>query len=97
MKAVEGTIGKKTEDWFKTAQVYLLGDTKNLLEMLFEYKKENINSKYIKKMDEVCLINPDFNEPKAFAANVATGYLFCWAKSMYDFYTIFTETQPLRN
>ena len=43
MKAVEGTIGKKTEDWFKTAQVYLLGDTKNLLEMLFEYKKENIN------------------------------------------------------
>ena len=60
--------------------------------MLFEYKKENINGKYIKKMEEVCFINPDFNETKAFSANTATGYLFNWAKSMYDFYTVFTET-----
>lgn len=72
--------------------MYLLGDTRNLLEMLFEYKKENINGKYVKKMDEVCLSNPDFNEAKAFSANIATGYLFNWAKSMYDFYTVFTET-----
>jgi 5'-deoxynucleotidase YfbR-like HD superfamily hydrolase len=72
--------------------VYLLGDTRNLLDMLFEYKKENINGKFVKKMDEVCMINPDFNEAKAFSANIATGYLFNWSKSMYDFYTVFTET-----
>jgi len=37
--------------------------------MLFEYKKENINGKYIKKMEEVCISNPEFTEIKASGAN----------------------------
>ena len=55
MKQVEGQIGKKTEDYFKTAQLYLLGDTKNLLDMLKTYKREEINGRYVKKMEEVCV------------------------------------------
>jgi dynein heavy chain len=51
MQAVQGQIGKKEENYFETAKKYLLNDTKELLEMLMEYKKELINPAYILKLE----------------------------------------------
>lgn len=35
--------GKKEEDYFNTAKKWLLADTKELLDLLLNFKKENIN------------------------------------------------------
>jgi hypothetical protein len=34
--------GKKEEDYFATAKMFLLNDPKDLLKILFDYKKDNI-------------------------------------------------------
>lgn len=43
MKNVEGSLVKKEEDYFETAKRFLLNDPKDLLEMLKNYDKDNIN------------------------------------------------------
>lgn len=43
MKNIEGSMGKKEEDYFNTAKKYLLADPKELLDLLLNFKKENIN------------------------------------------------------
>lgn len=72
-----------------------------LLKNLLEFDRENINPEYIKKLEKVILNNPemmqDFNKKRASEANVAVGYLYGWSKAMYDFFKVFTETQPLRD
>jgi dynein heavy chain, axonemal len=47
IKTVEG---KKEEDYFETAKKYLLNDATALMKDLTEYKKENINPAFIKKL-----------------------------------------------
>ena len=42
MKAIEGSIGKKTEDYLSTASI-LLNEPLELLKNLVEYDKEHIN------------------------------------------------------
>ncbi len=42
MKAIEGQIGKKEEDYFKTAAI-LLSDPGYLKTLLLDYDKEHIN------------------------------------------------------
>jgi len=42
MKNIEGSMGKKTEDYFSTAAI-LLNEPAALLEILVNYDKENIN------------------------------------------------------
>jgi hypothetical protein len=46
MKAVEGSIGKKVEDYLSTASI-LLSDPVDLLKNLVDYDKEHINQNYI--------------------------------------------------
>lgn len=58
--------------------------------MLHNYNKENINPKYIKKLEEVCYIEKDYNKEKAFGASKACGPLFLWTQAMYDYYTVYT-------
>jgi dynein heavy chain len=36
-------LGKKEEDYFETAKRYLLNDPKDLLDMLKNYDRDNIN------------------------------------------------------
>lgn len=47
MRNIEGSFGKKEEDFFATAKKYFLNDPKELLETLLNYKKETINQKLI--------------------------------------------------
>jgi dynein heavy chain len=65
--------------------------------MLLNYKREDINPKHIKKLEDVCFSQEDFNEKKAYAVSQPIGYLFNWVKAMYDFFKVFTETQPMRD
>lgn len=44
MSTKEGQVGgKKEENYFETAKRYLLTDTRELLEILMTYDKDNIN------------------------------------------------------
>ncbi len=96
MTAVKDQIGKKEENYFQTAKMYLLNDPTQLRNYLMEYKKDNINPKYIEKIDKVCIDHPKFNEKDAYQASKACGYLFNWVKAMYDYYKVYTSTRPLR-
>lgn len=64
IKAVGGQIiiknvdGKKEEDYFETAKKYLLNDVSTLMKDLTEYKKENINPNFIKKLNEKIMNDP---------------------------------------
>lgn len=93
---VKDQIGKKEENYFLTAKMYLLNDPKELLSTLMNYNREAINPKYIEKLEKVCMGHPKFNEADAYGGSKATGYLFGWVKAMYDFNKVFTETEPLR-
>jgi dynein heavy chain len=49
MTAKDGQMGgKKEENYFETAKRYLLNDTRELLELLMTYDKDNIQPKFIK-------------------------------------------------
>lgn len=61
---IEGTI-KKEDDYFSTAKKYLLNDTKELLEALTGYDKENINQAYIRKLEAKFISDPDFKFERA--------------------------------
>lgn len=64
IKAVGGQIiiknvdGKKEEDYFETAKKYLLNDVTTLMKDLTEYKKENINPAFIKKLTDKIMGDP---------------------------------------
>lgn len=52
MTIKEGQVGgKKEENFFETAKKYLLNDTKELLDMLMVYDKDNISAPLIKKLE----------------------------------------------
>jgi len=53
--------GKKEDDFFGTAKMYLLNDPKDLLEILKNYEKENINDKQIKKLQSGPMQNPKWS------------------------------------
>ena len=42
MQAKEGQIGKKEENYFDTAKKYLLANTRDLMDILVNYDKDNI-------------------------------------------------------
>lgn len=96
MTAIKDTIGKKEENYFLTAKSYILNDSEKLLKEIRNYDKDNINPKYIEKIEKVCMKDPKFNEKDAYNGSKASGYLFNWVKAMYEYYTVFTNTKPLR-
>lgn len=61
---VEGTM-KKEDDYFSTAKRYLLTDTKELLDALLKYDRENINQSYIRRLEQKILNDPDFKLERA--------------------------------
>jgi dynein heavy chain len=102
IKAVGGQIviktvdGKKEEDYFETAKKYLLNDVTTLMKDLVEYKKENINPAFIKKLNEKIMGDPEFTLDRAKSSSYAIQFLFLWVKAMFDFNKVFNETRPLR-
>lgn len=88
--------GKKEEDYFGTAKAFLLNDPKDLLNILMNYKKDNIQEKQIKKLDAGPLQNPKWSLEAAQKSSYAVQFLWSWVKAMSDYYKVFTTTQPLR-
>jgi len=88
--------GKKIASYFETAKKYLLNDPKDLLNVLLEFDKTTINDKMIKNLDKDCWTSPKFNLESAANSSHAVKYLFSLCKAMYDFYKVYTETEPLR-
>jgi dynein heavy chain len=72
---IRKTLGKEIEkvkegdkwkdDYFKTARLYLLDDPKGLLVVINSYDKDNINPRFIAKIDEVCKPSVKFNQKDA--------------------------------
>lgn len=71
MQPVKDQIGKKEENYFLTAKMYLLNDTKELLSTLMNYNRESINPKYIEKLEKVCMGHPKFNEADAYSNHLS--------------------------
>ncbi len=88
--------GKKEENYFDTARKYLLNDTRELLEILMLYDKDNINPNYIMKLQDKVIKQPEFSLAAAEKCSFATKFLYMWVIAMYDYYKVFTETRPLR-
>ena len=49
--------GKKIEDYFSTAKLYLLDNPRQLLDMLKGYDRENINPAFITKLEQKIMNN----------------------------------------
>lgn len=97
MSAKEGQIGgKKEENYFETAKKYLLNDTRELLELLMSYDKDNISQASIQKLDQKVLHQPEFNYQAVERCSYATKFLFMWVKAMVDYQKVYVETKPLR-
>ena len=64
--------------------------------MLKNYDKDNISAQTVKKLEAVCISNPDFNRENMERCNVATKFLYLWVNAMYEYYTVYTTTKPLR-
>lgn len=88
--------GKKEEDYFETAKKYLLNDVGLLMKDLTEYKKENINPAFVKKLQEKIMTDTEFTLERAKTASYAIQFLYLWVKAMFDFNKVFNETRPLR-
>lgn len=93
---IKNVEGKKEEDYFETAKKYLLNDVTQLMTLLTEYKKENINPQLIKKLQEKILPDPDFTLDRAKTCSYAIQFLYLWVRAMFDFNKVFNETRPLR-
>jgi dynein heavy chain, axonemal len=64
--------------------------------MLQNYKKDFINPRNIKQLEEKVLIKPEFNFQAVERTSFATKFLYLWVNAMLGYYKVFTETKPLR-
>lgn len=96
MTADPSKMGKKEENYFETAKRYLLNDTRELLELLMTYDKDNISNHSIKKLHDNVLNNENFSLNVVERCSYATKFLYMWVTAMVDYHKVFTETQPLR-
>lgn len=66
MRVIDSNVGsKKEEDYFETAKKHLLNDSKELLDMLRNYDKDNIPSYIIARLEQRVLSDPDFSLERA--------------------------------
>lgn len=56
---------RREEDYFETAKKYLLNDSKELLDLLKNYEKDNIPSYLIQKLEQKITSDPDFTLDRA--------------------------------
>lgn len=89
---MEGQIGKKEDDFFKTAAI-LLNDPVALLELLRNFDREHINQIYIQQLRVKIIPCEDFNQDRANTCSYAISFIYKWCMAMYDFNNVFKETQ----
>ncbi|CAD8066256.1 unnamed protein product [Paramecium sonneborni] len=85
------------QDYFEIAKKYLLNDPKELLELIRNYDKNNINPYNINRLEKIVLSEPDFTFERAKQCSAAVKYLYSWVKAMYEYNKVYIETKPLRD
>ncbi|CAD8154161.1 unnamed protein product [Paramecium pentaurelia] len=84
------------QEYFEIAKKYLLNDPKELLELIRNYDKNNINPYNINRLEKIVLSEPDFTFERAKQCSAAVKYLYSWVKAMYEYNKVYIETKPLR-
>lgn len=73
-----------------------MNDPKELLELIRNYDKNNINPYNINRLEKIVLSEPDFTFERAKQCSAAVKYLYSWVKAMYEYNKVYIETKPLR-
>ena len=88
---------KKEEDYLENAKKYMLNDSKELLDLLRNYDKNNIPPYIVQKLEQRVLTDPDFSLERAKQCSYAVKFLYSWVRAMYDYNRVYLQTKPLRD
>eukprot|EP00960_Hanusia_phi_P059292 764127-Hanusia_phi.AAC.2 len=89
-----GEAGKKVDDYWPPGKK-LLGDAKGLLDKMFDYDKDHIPDKVIKKI-EPFMVNPDFEPDKISSVSKACTAMCQWTRAMYTYHEVALQVEPKR-
>eukprot|EP00746_Dinoflagellata_sp_MGD_P006891 gnl/MRDRNA2_/MRDRNA2_113587_c0_seq1.p1 gnl/MRDRNA2_/MRDRNA2_113587_c0~~gnl/MRDRNA2_/MRDRNA2_113587_c0_seq1.p1 ORF type:complete len:2479 (+),score=556.96 gnl/MRDRNA2_/MRDRNA2_113587_c0_seq1:117-7439(+) len=89
------TPGKKIDDYWESSQKELLSDPKKLLEMLFNFDKDNIPEKVIATITPY-IDREDFDPAAIKKASVACEAICMWCRAMFKYYHVAKAVEPKR-
>merc|ERR1719174_2907511 len=89
------TPGKKIEDYWESSQKELLSDPKRLLDMLFNFDKDNIPEKVIQTITPY-IDREDFDPAAIKKASVACEAVCMWCRAMFTYYHVAKGVEPKR-
>lgn len=88
-------LGKKIDDYWESSQKELLADPKKLLDMLFNFDKDNIPEKVIQQITPY-IDREDFDPAAIKKASVACEAVCMWCRAMYKYYHVAKAVEPKR-
>jgi dynein heavy chain len=89
------TPGKKIDDYWESSQKELLSDPKKLLDMLFNFDKDNIPEKVIATITPY-MDREDFDPAAIKKASVACEAICMWCRAMFKYYHVARSVEPKR-
>jgi dynein heavy chain len=89
------TPGKKIDDYWESSQKELLSDPKKLLEMLFNFDKDNIPEKVIATIAPY-MEREDFDPAAIKKASIACEAVCMWCRAMFKYYHVAKAVEPKR-
>merc|ERR1719420_1317036 len=89
------TPGKKIDDYWESSQKELLSDPKKLLDMLFNFDKDNIPEKVIQQITPY-IDREDFDPAAIKKASVACEAICMWCRAMYKYHFVAKAVEPKR-
>ena len=89
-----GEAGKKVDDYWQPGKK-LLGDARGTLDKMFEYDKDNISDRVIKKIQQF-IDNPDFQPVKIQSVSSACTAMCQWTRAMHTYHYVALDVEPKR-
>lgn len=87
----------KSENYFETAKRFLLQSPDQLLQILLNYDKSQVNDAMIQTLKEKVQDQPDFNLQSVQYTSFATKFLFIWINCIVKWYEVWKESKPTRD
>merc|ERR1719261_1773518 len=84
----------KVDDYWEVGKA-LLANPEKFLKSLFDFDKENIDEKVIKKITSYCE-NPDFTPDAIKKVSVACTAVCMWVHAMFKFHHVSRSIEPKR-
>jgi dynein heavy chain len=91
---MEGQAGAKTENFWIPGKK-MLGDSKGLLESMFNFDKDNIPDKVIKAIQPL-IDDPSFQPAKIQSVSSACTAMCQWTRAMHKYHFVALEVEPKR-